>query len=55
MKIQNYIDGRLFQPSSGKWLDNYEPATGKVYSQVPDSNADDVDLAVQAATAAFPE
>lgn len=53
-QILNYIDGRLFQPSSGKWLDNFEPATGKVYSQVPDSNAEDVDLAVQSARAAFP-
>ena len=54
-KIQNYIDGRLFQPASGKWLDNFEPATGEIYSQVPDSNAEDVDLAVQAANAAFGE
>jgi aminomuconate-semialdehyde/2-hydroxymuconate-6-semialdehyde dehydrogenase len=54
-QIQNYIDGRLFRPSNGKWLDNFEPATGQVYSQVPDSDAADIDLAVQSATAAFPK
>lgn len=53
-QILNYIDGRLFQPSSNQWLDNFEPATGTVYSQVPDSDEQDIDLAVQAATAAFP-
>ena len=52
-KILNYIDGRMFQPSSGKWLDNFEPATGSVYSQVPDSDGTDVDLAIQSANAAF--
>ena len=53
-QILNYIDGRLFQPSSDQWLDNFEPATGQLYSQVPDSNAEDIDLAVQSARAAFP-
>ena len=52
-KILNYIDGRMFQPSSGKWLDNFEPATVSVYSQVPDSDGTDVDLAIQSANAAF--
>ena len=52
MKIQNYIGGKFCDPSSGRWLDNFEPATGKVYSQVPDSDAADIDAAVQAADAA---
>lgn len=54
-KILNYIDGRLFQPSNDQWLDNPEPATGTVYSQVPDSDEDDIHLAVQSAQAAFPK
>lgn len=54
IRIQNYIDGQLVDPNSASWLDNYEPATGQVYSQVPDSNAEDVDRAVAAAIAAQP-
>lgn len=53
-KLQNYIGGELKAPKSGSYLDNFNPATGKVYSLIPDSDATDVDLAVQAAKAAFP-
>ncbi len=53
-RIQNYIDGKLIDPLGGKFLDNIEPATGKVYSEVPDSDAADVQLAVTAAERAFP-
>lgn len=53
-RLQNYIDGKLIDPLGGKYLDNVEPATGKVYSQVPDSDAADVQRAVEAAERAFP-
>lgn len=53
-KILNYINGALAEPASGKFLDNYQPATGKVYSLIPDSDAADVQKAVEAAKAAFP-
>ena len=53
-KLQNYIDGELLAPTSGDYLDNYEPATGKVYSLIPNSDQSDVEAAVQAAKAAFP-
>jgi aminomuconate-semialdehyde/2-hydroxymuconate-6-semialdehyde dehydrogenase len=52
-KIRNFIDGQFVEPSSAKYLDNIEPATGKVYSLVPDSNARDVEVAVTAADKAF--
>lgn len=52
--IQNYINGQLVAPKQGKYLDNYEPATGKIYAQIPDSDDADVQLAVQAAEKAFP-
>jgi aminomuconate-semialdehyde/2-hydroxymuconate-6-semialdehyde dehydrogenase len=52
--IKNYIDGRWADPISGNYLDNPEPATGLVYSKVPDSDARDVDAAVTAAQRAFP-
>lgn len=53
-RLKNYIDGALVDPQGGRFLDNYEPATGKVYSHVPDSNAEDVQRAVAAAERAFP-
>ena len=54
-QIRNFIDGRFVEPGSGRHLDNIEPATGKAYSQVPDSDARDVNLAVAAAERAFHE
>ncbi len=51
-KILNYIDGQLRAPVAGNFLDNIEPATGKVYSLLPDSTAADVEQAVAAARAA---
>src|SRR4051812_11864261 len=54
IRIRNFIDGQFVEPAAGKYLDNIEPATGKPYSQVPDSDANDVELAVAAAEKAFP-
>jgi aminomuconate-semialdehyde/2-hydroxymuconate-6-semialdehyde dehydrogenase len=53
-KILNYINGGFHEPVNGKYLDNINPATGEVYSLIPDSGEDDVDVAVKAAGAAFP-
>lgn len=53
-KLLNYINGRLVEPAGGTYFDNYHPATGTVYSQIPDSGAADVQAAVDAAKAAFP-
>ncbi len=47
--LRNYIDGAFCAPASGTYLDNLEPATGEVYSLIPDSGAEDVDRAVAAA------
>ena len=55
MKIKNYIAGELVSPISNNYLDNINPATGKVYSYIPDSDERDVQKAVEAAKAAFPE
>src|SRR5213596_2911726 len=52
-QIKNFIDGQFVEAVSGRYLDNIEPATGKPYSQVADSDARDVDLAVTAAEKAF--
>ena len=55
LKISNFIDGMFTGSLSGKYLDNYNPAEGKVYSLIPDSDANDVSGAVMAAKKAFPE
>lgn len=52
--ISNYIGGNICNPISGHYLDNFEPATGKVYSLIPDSDHNDVAVAVEAAQNAFP-
>jgi len=55
IQIRNFTDGEFVEPTTGKYLDNIEPATGKSYSHVADSDARDVDLAVAAAEKAFPD
>lgn len=41
-------------PVGGVFLDNYNPATGLRSGSIPDSGAEDVELAVEAAQRAFP-
>lgn len=52
-KLTNFVNGEFIQPKNGKYLDNYDPATGEVYSQFPASDALDVVSAVQAANKAY--
>lgn len=52
--IKNYINGQLIDPISKNYIDNYNPANGEVYSLIPDSDGNDVELAYLAAKAAFP-
>ncbi|MBK7343922.1 MAG: aldehyde dehydrogenase [Saprospiraceae bacterium] len=54
IQLNNYIDGRQVPPKCNAYLDNFEPATGQVYSRIPDSDQEDVALAYAAAKAAFP-
>ncbi len=53
-KLANFIDGAYVGPLGNTYIDNYEPATGKVYSLIPDSDESDVNMAVEAADRAFP-
>ena len=53
-KIENYINGELTAPVSHAYLDNFNPACGEVYGLIPDSDAKDIELAVEAAKRAFP-
>ena len=52
--IANYIGGQLLAPANGQYIDNVNPATGEIYSHIPDSTMADVDAAVKAAKNAFP-
>ena len=53
-RIQNYIKGQFLPPVSDKWIDNYCPANGEVYGQIPNSTKEDVENAYLAAKSAFP-
>ena len=50
---QHYINGTLCDPASGEWFESENPYTGEVWTKVARGNADDVDVAVKAAKAAF--
>ena len=52
--LKNYIGGKLTDPQEANYIDNVEPATGQVYSQIPDSTQEDLELAVAAAEKAQP-
>ena len=52
-KIKNYINGDLIPPISGDYINNISPATGEIYSLIPNSDAQDIDAAVGSAKDAF--
>ncbi|MCC6702862.1 MAG: aldehyde dehydrogenase [Fluviicola sp.] len=53
-RIQNFINGVFAEPTKGQYIDNYEPASGQVYCQIPNSTEEDIEAAVIAAEKAFP-
>ncbi|MBV6478783.1 MAG: 2-aminomuconic 6-semialdehyde dehydrogenase [Ignavibacteria bacterium] len=53
-KIKNYINGAFLPPNSNNYFNNYNPSTGEVYSMIPDSTEEDVQLAVDSSKKAFP-
>ncbi len=52
-QYQNYIGGKWTKPLSGKYFEVTTPVTGQVFTEVPRSSADDVNLALDAAQVAF--
>jgi malonate-semialdehyde dehydrogenase (acetylating) / methylmalonate-semialdehyde dehydrogenase len=58
-RVPNFINGQWVESSAGsstqEWRDVINPATGEVFAQVPLSAASEVNEAVEAAAAAFPE
>jgi aminomuconate-semialdehyde/2-hydroxymuconate-6-semialdehyde dehydrogenase len=54
LAIRNYLDGQFLDAESGQRFDKIDPATGAPSATVPDSDARDVQRAVEAARRAFP-
>jgi len=54
-KLKNYINGILTTPYNNNYINSYNPSTGEVFTMIPDSDKDDVELAVQSAEQAFPK
>jgi aminomuconate-semialdehyde/2-hydroxymuconate-6-semialdehyde dehydrogenase len=51
--LENYTGGNFVAPGTGNYIDNINPATGALFSYVPDSNEQDIQMAVDAAKHAF--
>ncbi len=54
-KYGNYINGKFVEPLSGKYFDNVSPISNEKICSVARSNEKDVEAALDAAHAAFPE
>ena len=54
-KYGNYINGKFVEPKSGKYFDNSSPISNEKICSVARSNEKDVEAALDAAHAAFPE
>ncbi|WP_281985370.1 acetaldehyde dehydrogenase ExaC [Azonexus hydrophilus] len=54
-KYDNFINGQWTAPVKGQYFDVVTPVNGKVYTQVARSSAEDIELALDAAHAAFPK
>jgi len=48
----NYIGGKWVEPASGQYFENVTPVTVKVFCEIPRSNAQDIERALDAAHAA---
>lgn len=50
----NFIGGKFVAPVKGEYFDNVSPIDGKVFTKAARSGAEDIELALDAAHAAFP-
>ncbi|WP_089604322.1 acetaldehyde dehydrogenase ExaC [Acinetobacter piscicola] len=48
-QYENFIDGKWVAPVKGEYFDNVSPVDGKVFTKVPRSSAEDIELALDAA------
>lgn len=54
-QFPHWIDGKPRETAGDRWLDVFDPASGEAFAQVADGDGGDVDAAVDAAAAAFPD
>src|SRR5438552_5980105 len=54
-KVSNFVNGQWIDSNATEWRDVVNPATGEALAQVPLADAGEVNAAVEAAAAAFPE
>lgn len=52
-QYDHFINGEWVAPSGGAYFDNISPIDGKVFTRAARGNAQDIDMAIDAATAAF--
>ena len=53
-KYNNFINGKYVAPKSGKYFENPTPISGEILCEIARSNEEDINLALDAAHAAFP-
>src|SRR5690349_16435706 len=51
-RYQNFIGGKWQEPAKGQYFENVSPVTGKPFCEVPRSDAEDINRALDAAHAA---
>src|ERR1700677_101787 len=54
-KVPNYVSGQWVESTATEWLEVTNPATGETIARTPLSDAAEVNAAVEAAAAAYPE
>src|SRR5271168_4359030 len=54
-KVPNFINGQWVESTAVEWIDVNNPATGECIAKAPLSGATEVNAAVEAAAAAYPE
>ncbi|MEL6559996.1 MAG: aldehyde dehydrogenase family protein [Bacteroidota bacterium] len=52
-QYDNFIGGKWVAPVKGEYFDSISPVDGQAFTKVPRSTAEDIDLAIDAATEAF--
>ncbi|RWF00325.1 aldehyde dehydrogenase [Mesorhizobium sp.] len=52
-RLNLFVDGRFVEPTSGRYLDSFDPTTAEAWYQFAEADANDVRLAVEAAQKAF--
>ena len=53
-QYENFIGGKWVAPRKGQYFENVSPIDGKAFTSVARSTADDIEMALDAAHAAFP-